>query len=116
MRCAILVMAAAALGTGLAVLAAGLALAGYDAIAALAALWSGAFGSWYAFTSATLVRAVPLIVIGLGIALAFRAGALQHRRGRAVLRRARSPPPGLGLHAGGLPPALAILRVWLAAR
>ena len=42
--------------------------------AALAALWSGAFGSWYAFTSATLVRSVPLILIGLGIAIAFRAG------------------------------------------
>ena len=37
---------------------------------------SGAFGSWYALTSATLVRAVPLIIIGLGIALAFRGGAL----------------------------------------
>jgi len=67
-------IAAAALGLGLAVLAAGLTLAGYDAGAALTALWSGAFGSWYAFTSATLVRAVPLILIGLGIALGFRAG------------------------------------------
>jgi simple sugar transport system permease protein len=61
---------------GLLVLAAGLQLAGYDAAAALGALWRGAFGSWYAFTSATLVRAVPLIIIGLGIALAFRGGAL----------------------------------------
>jgi hypothetical protein len=34
------------LGLGLAVLAAGLTLAGYDAGAALTALWSGAFGSW----------------------------------------------------------------------
>src|SRR5262245_33892456 len=42
----------------------------------MGALWRGAFGSWYALTSATLVRAVPLILIGLGIALAFRAGAL----------------------------------------
>jgi simple sugar transport system permease protein len=67
--------AAAALVLGLAVLAGGLELAGYDAVAALGALWQGAFGSWYAFTSATLVRAVPLIVIGLGIALAFRGGA-----------------------------------------
>jgi len=64
----------AAIGVG--VLAAGLALLGYDATAALSALGRGAFGSWYAFTSATLVRAVPLIVIGLGIAISFRAGAL----------------------------------------
>ncbi len=61
---------------GLGILAAGLTLLGYDAGAALAALGRGAFGSWYAVTSATLVRAVPLIVIGLGIAISFRAGAL----------------------------------------
>jgi general nucleoside transport system permease protein len=67
--------AAAALLLGLGLLAAGLQLAGYDAIAALDALWQGAFGSWYAITSATLLRSVPLIIIGLGIALGFRAGA-----------------------------------------
>jgi general nucleoside transport system permease protein len=65
---------AAALLAGIVVLAVGLELAGYDAVAALGALWNGAFGSWYAFSSATLVRAVPLIIIGLGIALSFRAG------------------------------------------
>jgi general nucleoside transport system permease protein len=66
-------VAAAAIGLG--VLGVGLELSGYDAAAALGALWSGSFGSWYAFTSATLVRAVPLILIGLGIAIAFRGGA-----------------------------------------
>jgi general nucleoside transport system permease protein len=68
--------ALAAVGLGLGILAAGLQLAGFDAAAALGALWSGAFGSWDAFASSTLVRAVPLILIGLGIAVAFRAGAL----------------------------------------
>ncbi|MDX2192204.1 MAG: ABC transporter permease [Gemmatimonadales bacterium] len=67
---------AAALALGLVLLAAGLAAAGYDARAGLAAMADGAFGSWYAFTSATLVRAVPLVLIGLGFALALRAGAL----------------------------------------
>jgi simple sugar transport system permease protein len=67
-------LAAVALGVG--VLAIGLEVAGYDAGPALTALWAGAFGSWDAFTSTTLVRAVPLILIGLGIAIAFRAGAL----------------------------------------
>lgn len=67
-------IAALALLAGLLVLAVGLQLAGYDAGAALGALWRGAFGSWYAFTSATLVRAVPLTIIGLGLALAFRGG------------------------------------------
>jgi simple sugar transport system permease protein len=41
---------------------------------ALHALFFGAFGSWYAFGSGTLVRATPLILTGLAIAIAFRAG------------------------------------------
>jgi len=71
-----LVLAATALLTGLLLLALGLELAGYDAVAALAALGNGAFGSWRAFTGATLLRAVPLILIGLGFAFALRGGAL----------------------------------------
>lgn len=43
---------------------------------ALHALWDGAFGSPYAFWSATLVRATPLLLVGLAVALAFRAGVL----------------------------------------
>lgn len=54
--------------------AAGLALAGYDPVAAGRALVSGAFGSWERFASITLVRATPLILTGLAVALAFRAG------------------------------------------
>lgn len=71
-----LAWAVAAIGLGIGVLALGLEAAGYDAAAALNALWSGAFGSWYAFTSTALVRAVPLILVGLAITVAFRAGAL----------------------------------------
>jgi general nucleoside transport system permease protein len=62
--------------TGLAVLALALLGAGYDPVLALGALWRGAFGSWDAVLSATLPRAIPLVTIGLGIGLAFRAGAL----------------------------------------
>jgi general nucleoside transport system permease protein len=51
-----------------------LELAGYDAKLALGALWKGSLGSSYAFSSATLVRATPLILAGLAVALAFRAG------------------------------------------
>ncbi len=43
---------------------------------ALAALWDGAFGSPFAFWSATLVRATPLLLLGLAVAVAFRAGVL----------------------------------------
>jgi ABC-type uncharacterized transport system permease subunit len=49
---------------------------GFDAASALNALWRGSFGSSYAFFSATLVRAAPLIVLGLAVTLAFRAGVL----------------------------------------
>lgn len=41
---------------------------------ALVAFWTGSFGSWYGLTSGTLVRAVPLMLTGLGVAVAFRAG------------------------------------------
>ena len=58
----------------LALLAGALHLAGYDAERALLALWRGSFGSTNAFLSATLVRATPLLLAGLGVALAFRAG------------------------------------------
>ena len=51
-----------------------LRLAGLDATQALVALWDGSFGSGYALTSSTLVRATPLILTGLAVALAFRAG------------------------------------------
>lgn len=51
-----------------------LSVAGYDAKVALAALWKGSLGSGYAIASATLVRAIPLILAGLAVALAFRAG------------------------------------------
>lgn len=47
---------------------------GYDSSLALTALWNGSLGSTYALTSATLVRATPLILTGLAVALAFRTG------------------------------------------
>ncbi len=71
-----LLPALGAVTIGLVVLGLGLALSGYDAVAALAAMWGGAFGSADAILSSLLPRAVPLIMIGLGVGLAFRAGAL----------------------------------------
>ena len=43
---------------------------------ALLAFWDGAFGSSYAIWSATLVRATPLLLVGLAVAVAFRGGVL----------------------------------------
>ncbi len=58
-----------------ALLAAGtLLLGGYDPARALGALVAGAVGSPDAFLSITLVRSVPLILTGLAVAVAFRAG------------------------------------------
>jgi len=53
-----------------------LAAGGYAVDSGLAALWRGSMGSWYAFTSATLVRAIPLMLTGVSVAIAFRAGVL----------------------------------------
>lgn len=50
--------------------------AGADLRTALSALWIGSLGSRYALLSATLVRATPLILLGLSVTLAFRAGVL----------------------------------------
>jgi ABC-type uncharacterized transport system permease subunit len=53
-----------------------LAATGQPAGPALAALWRGSVGSADAVVSATLVRATPLVLAGLAVALAFRAGVL----------------------------------------
>src|SRR4051812_9404030 len=48
----------------------------FDAGPAIAALLSGSIGSSYAMTSGTLVRATPVMLTGLAVAIAFRAGVL----------------------------------------
>lgn len=46
---------------------------GYDVLLAFQALFEGAFGSTYAL-SETLVKSLPLLLTGVAVALAFRAG------------------------------------------
>ncbi|MEO8450454.1 MAG: ABC transporter permease [Gemmatimonadota bacterium] len=99
--------AAVAAALGLAVLAIGLAAAGYDPASALGALWRGAFGSWYAFTSATLVRATPLIVLGIGFALAMQAGAL-NIGAEGQFYAGAIAATWVALHVGGVPGVVAI--------
>lgn len=53
-----------------------IAIAGYDAGAAMAAAFDGALGSWFAILSATLKRTTPLLLLGIAVATAFRAGVL----------------------------------------
>lgn len=45
-----------------------------DVAQALDAFWRGSVGSASAFFSGTVVRAIPLALIGVGVSLAFRAG------------------------------------------
>ncbi len=64
------------LGASLLLMSALLVATGHAVIPALAALLRGAFGSWFAITSSTLVRMVPLGFAGVAVALAFRASVL----------------------------------------
>lgn len=74
------------------------ALSGHDAASVGGAFWRGAFGSWYAITSATLVRATPLVLTGLAVALAFSAGILNiGAEGQLLAGAAAAAVVGLGL-------------------
>ncbi|MDE3152790.1 MAG: ABC transporter permease [Gemmatimonadota bacterium] len=70
-------------------------------MSALYALWAGSFGSWYAFTSGTLVRAVPLMLTGLGVAVAFRAGVFNIGAEGQLLAGAVAAT-AVGLHGSGM--------------
>ena len=76
---------------------------GYDVPRALEALWQGSVGSRYAFLSSTLVRAVPLLLTGTGVAIAFRAGVLNiGAEGQLLVGAAASAAIALGWPTGGV--------------
>ncbi len=90
-----------------------LAATGHDPATALRALWAGAAGSRYALLSATLVRATPLVLAGLAVAVAFRAGILNvGAEGQLLAGGAAATAVGL---AGGEASALLVLPAALAA-
>ncbi|HET7599587.1 MAG TPA: ABC transporter permease [Gemmatimonadales bacterium] len=97
-----------AVGLGIGLLVLGLWMAGYDPVPALDALWRGAFGSWYAIASGTLVRAVPLVLIGVGICVAFRAAAF-NIGAEGQFYAGAVAATWIGLHAGAWPPPLGLL-------
>jgi ABC-type uncharacterized transport system permease subunit len=105
-QAALVTLAVASLA-GFLLLALMLLVLGHDPVAAFAALWNGAFGSWYAFSSATLVRSTPLIILGLGFALAFRGGALNIGMEGQFLAGAIAAT-WAGLHVTGWPAGMAI--------
>ena len=63
---------AVCLALGIATLAGVIRLTGASPVAVAAALWRGAFGNVYN-TTETLAQTAPLLLTGLGVALAFRA-------------------------------------------
>jgi ABC-type uncharacterized transport system permease subunit len=97
----------ASLGAGLAVLALFFAVSGYDPVAALGAMYRGAFGSWYAFTSGTLLRAIPLMLIALGFTIGLRAGVL-NIGGEGQFYAGAIAATWIGLKLGGWPGIAAI--------
>lgn len=102
-----------AFALGIALLAIFLWLAGFDVAASLHALWHGAFGSWYEFTSATLVRATPLVILGLAFTLASKAGMLNiGMEGQFAVGAIGAT--WAGLHLGGAPPVIAVAGTLLA--
>jgi ABC-type uncharacterized transport system permease subunit len=62
-----------AVAIGLITGAIAIALIGEPILGAYKEMWNGAFGNFYFFTS-TLARSTPIMLVGLGVALAFRAG------------------------------------------
>lgn len=103
----------ASLGTGLLVLATFFALSGHNPLDALGAMVRGAFGNWYAFTSVTLVRAVPLALIALGFSVGLRAGVL-NIGGEGQFYAGAMATTWIGLSLGSWPSFAAIPVVLLA--
>jgi ABC-type uncharacterized transport system permease subunit len=81
---------------------------GYAVGDGLAALWRGSLGSWYAFTSATLVRAIPLMLTGVAVAIAFRAGVLNIGAEGQLLAGAAAGT-AVALSLGGVPAGIVVV-------
>lgn len=90
-----------------------LLIGGYDPLAAFSAMWQGAFADLRTITE-LLIKAIPLILIAAGLAVAFRAsiwniGAEGQFYAGAVAATA------VGIYAGGLPAILHVPLVLAAA-
>ncbi len=90
-----------------ALLSVGLVIAGYDLSEAAAAMIRGSVGSPYAFFSQTLHRAVPLILLGLAVAFAFRSGVL-NIGAEGQFYAGAIAATWAGVHAAGLTPVVAV--------
>jgi simple sugar transport system permease protein len=88
-----------------------LLIGGFPILRGLEALWTGSFGSWYAFTSAALVRAVPLLLTGCAVALAFRGGVFNiGAEGQLLVGAASAATVALAVPVAGTD-----VSIWIAA-
>jgi general nucleoside transport system permease protein len=84
-----------------------LLLLGSNPVEAYAALFAGAFGSWNAIAETT-VKAVPLLLVGLGICISFRANVINiGGEGQMIIGALLGILVGLTLT--NLPPVLVII-------
>lgn len=89
-------------------------IGGYAPMSALGSLFMGAFGSVDRFLSVTLVHAVPLVLTGLAVAVAFRAG-VWNIGAEGQFYAGAVAGVWMGLHVGHLPAVMAISATLLAA-
>jgi len=98
-----ILLTAAAVAALVLLTAALLMAGGFPVGNALLALWSGSVGSWYALTSATLVRAIPLMLTGGAVAIAFRAGVFNiGAEGQLVIGATAATAVALAVPSGGI--------------
>ena len=84
-----------------------LSASGFEVSRALGALVRGSVGSWYAFGSGTLIRATPLILTGLSVAVAFQAGVFNiGAEGQFIVGAVAAT--GIALSLGTLPSLITI--------
>ncbi len=81
-----------------------------DALDVVSAFWRGSFGTTSAFFSGTLVRAIPLALIGAGLCIAFRAGVFNiGAEGQLMAGAVAATVVGLEQSFGPLQLVLAVL-------
>jgi len=102
----------AAILAALAVSALILLVAGYDPVASFAAMWQGAFGDLRTFTE-VLIYATPLILIGSGLAVAFRC-SIWNIGGEGQFYAGAVGSALVGLYVHGLTPYLDVPLILLA--
>lgn len=87
-----------------------------DIAQVLEAFWRGSVGTWSALVSGTLVRMIPLTIVGVGIAIAFRAGVFNiGGEGQLLVGAVAATIVGLGLDVHALSAGVVLVALIAAA-